>query len=249
MKIYFIGAGPGDPELLTIKAGKIIEKADIIIYAGSLINKDILKFAKKRVLFYDSSSMNLEGIFNIIKKEKYTNKIIARIHSGDTSIYSAIQEQIEWCEKEKIKYEIIPGISSFSAASASLKQEFTLPDVSQTVILTRIAGKTEVPAKEDLTKLAKSKSTMVIFLSIDKIDKVVEKLKKEYKSNTPVVVIEKVSWQNERRIFGTLRDIVEKVKKTKIKRHALIIVGDILNKNFQKSKLYDKNFKHSFRKK
>lgn len=249
MKVYFIGAGPGDLELLTIKAKKVIKKADIIIFAGSLINKDILKFAKKGAKIYDSSSMHLEEILNIISKAKSTDKIVARIHSGDISIYSALQEQIDWCQQQKIECYVIPGISSYQAAAATLKQELTLPGVSQTVILTRIAGKTKVPAKEDLQKLAKSKSTLVIFLSVDKIDQVVEKLKKSYKLNTPIAIIEKASLPEERKVTGVLRNIVRKVKAAGIKRQAIIIVGEVLKKNYQKSKLYDKNFEHTFRKK
>ena len=249
MRVYFIGAGPGDPELLTIKAGKIIKKADIIIYAGSLINKDIIKSAKKNAQAYDSSGMSLGEILQVIKKAKSAGKIVARIHSGDPSIYGAIQEQMDWCEKEGIDYSVIPGVSSFQAAAASLKQELTLPGVSQTVILTRISGRTKVPAKEDLQKLAKTRATMVIFLSIQEIERVIGKLKEGYGLNTPVAVIEKVSFPGERKIIGTLRDIAKKVKEAGITRQALIIIGDVLRKNYQKSKLYDKDFDHMFRKK
>ncbi len=249
MKVYFIGAGPGDPELLTIKAGKIIKKADIIIYAGSLINKDIIKSAKKNAQAYDSSGMSLGEILQVIKKAKSASKIVARIHSGDPSIYGAIQEQMDWCEKEGIDYSVIPGVSSFQAAAASLKQELTLPGVSQTVILTRISGRTKVPAKEDLQRVAKIRATMAIFLSIDKIEGVIKKLSKSYGTHTPVAVIEKVSFPEERKITGTLRDIVKKVKKAGITHQAIIIVGDVLKKNYQKSKLYDKYFEHMFRNK
>lgn len=248
-KVYFIGAGPGDIELLTIKASKIINIADIVIYAGSLVNKNILKLAKKSACIYDSSGMTLEEVLDIIRKEKAADKIIARIHSGDPSLYGSIQEQMDWCEKQKMDYEVIPGISSYQAAAASLKQEFTLPGVSQTVILTRISGRTQVPAKEGLNVLAKSKSTMAIFLSISMIDQVVEKLTKSYPVNTAVVVIERVSYPDERIIKGTLKNIAKKVKEAKIKRQALIIVGDVLRKKYQKSKLYDKDFEHGFRRK
>lgn len=249
MRVYFIGAGPGDPELLTIKAAGIIKKADTIIYAGSLINKDILKSVRKDARLYDSSTMNLEEVLRVIKKVKSSGKIVARIHSGDPSIYGAIQEQMDWCEKQGIDYSVIPGVSSFQAASASLKQELTLPGISQTVILTRISGRTAVPVKEDLKKLAKTKATLVIFLSIDKIKSVVKKLEKNYGLDTPAAVIEKVSFPEERKIIGTLRDIAKKVKEAGITRQAIIIVGDVLKKNYQKSKLYDKYFKHMFRKK
>ena len=249
LKVYFIGAGPGDLELLTLKALKIIRKADVIIYAGSLVNKDILRFAKKAAVGYDSSKMTLEEVLGIIEKEKSNKKIIARLHTGDPSLYGAIQEQMDWCERQGIDYSVIPGVSSFQAAAASLKQELTLPGVSQTVILTRIPGRTEVPSKEDLRKLAKARATMAIFLSIDKIESVIKKLTESYGLDTPVAVIEKVSFPEERKIIGTLRDISKKVREAGIMRHAIIIVGDVLNKNYQKSKLYDKDFEHMFRKK
>lgn len=247
VKVYFIGAGPGDPELLTLKALKIIRGADIIIYAGSLVNKDILGFAKKAARRYDSAKMALDEVLGIIEKVKSHKKIIVRLHSGDPSVYGAIQEQMDWCEKKVIAYEVIPGVSSFQAAAASLKQELTLPGVSQTVILTRLSGRTEVPAKEDLEKLSRARATLVVFLSIQEIEKVAAKLKRGYAENTPAAVIEKVTYPDERVIRGTLKDIAEKVKKIGIKRQALIIVGDVLKKKFKPSRLYDKNFAHGFR--
>lgn len=249
MKVYFIGAGPGDPELLTIKATKIIKSSDLIIYAGSLVNKDILKFARKEALLYNSAAMTLDEVLTIFAKEKSTDKIIARVHSGDPSIYGAIQEQIDWCQKREIDYEVIPGISSFQAAASTLKQELTLPGVSQTIILTRITGRTKVPHREDIEKLARSKSTMVIFLSVHKIGQVVKKLKKSYRLDTPVAVIEKVSFPDERRLLGTLSDIARKVEEAGMRRQAIIIVGDVLKRKYKKSKLYDKDFVHGFRKK
>lgn len=248
MKVYFIGAGPGDPELLTIKSGKLIKKADIIIYAGSLINKDIIKSAKKSARVYDASSMDLDEITQVIGKTRYTGKSVVRIHSGDPSIYGAIQENMDWCEKEGIEYSVIPGVSSFQAAAASLKQEFTLPGVSQTIILTRLSGRTKVPAKEALEKLAKIRATMAIFLSIQDIKRVAKKLMKSYGPDAPVAVVEKASFPDERKIIGTLGDIAKKVKDSGIKRQALIIVGDVLKKKYRKSKLYDKYFEHMFRK-
>jgi len=248
-KIYFIGAGPGDPELLTLKAKKILEKSDIVIYAGSLINKEILKSAKKEAFLYDSSTMDLDEIFKIYEEAKRAGKTVARIHSGDLSIYSALQEQLDWCEKEGIDAEVIPGVSSFQAAAATLKQELTLPGVSQTLILTRISGRTEVPEEENLGDLARAKATMAIFLSVQEIEKVVDQLKNGYGEETPVVVVEKASWPEERKIIGTLGTIAKKVKESGIKRQALIVVGDVLRKAYQKSKLYDADFEHGFRKK
>ncbi|MCD6232433.1 precorrin-4 C(11)-methyltransferase [Candidatus Aerophobetes bacterium] len=248
MKVFFIGAGPGDPELLTIKGQKIIKRAEIVIYAGSLINKEILNFAKDRAKIYDSSKMSLNEITKIFNKAKEKDATIARIHSGDPSLYSAIQEQIDWCEKEKIPYEVIPGVSSFSAAAAKIKQELTLPGVSQSVILTRISGRTKVPPREDIALLARAKTTMVIFLSIQEIDKVVTKLLTEYSSETPVAIIYKVSWPEEKIIQGNLSNIAQKVKEAKVTHQAIILVGEVLKKKYQKSRLYNASFTHSFRK-
>jgi len=257
MKIYFIGAGPGDPELLTLKAKRILEASDMIIYAGSLINPEILKFAKKSAVLYDSSTMDLEEILKIFGEAKRDGKTVARIQSGDLSIYSALQEQLDGCEKLGIDCEVVPGVSSFQAAAASLRNELTLPGLSQTLILTRISGRTKVPAAEKLENLAKTKATMVIFLSVHEIDRVVEQLVKGYRDDTPVAVVEKASWPGERKIIGTLRDISEKVKKAGIKRQALIIVGTVLGGNVLgegalrkvhgKSKLYSADFEHGFR--
>ena len=247
MKVYFLGTGPGDPELLTLKAKRILEESDIIVYAGSLVNREILKFTRRDAALHDSSTMGLEEILEIYREAKEAGKIVARIHSGDLSIYSALQEQLDWCEKEGIDSEIVPGISSFQAAAASLKQEFTLPGVSQTLILTRISGRTEVPAREDLENLARMRATMVIFLSVHEIERVVEKLAKGYGGDTPVAIVAKASWSEERKIFGTLGDIAGKVEEAGIKRQALIVVGDVLRRVYRKSKLYDANFEHGFR--
>lgn len=250
MKIYFIGAGPGDPELLTLKAKKIIESSDIIIYAGSLVNKDILKFALHSVEIYDSSRMSLGDILGVMRKAKVSKKNVARIHTGDPSIYGAIQEQISWCEAHDVPYEVIPGVSSLCGGAATLRQELTLPGITQTVIITRLSGKTKVPKKEDLRILSRVKATLVIFLSVDKIDEVARQLLYGYESATPVAVVSRASWPDEKIIRGTLEDICGKVKREKINRQALIYVGWALNrKGFKKSRLYAKNFEHSYRKK
>jgi len=249
MKVYFIGAGPGDPELLTLKAKRILEESDIVIYAGSLINQDILKFTRNDAVLHDSSTMELEQILKIYREAKKAGRTVARIHSGDLSFYSALQEQLDGCEKEGIDCEVIPGISSFQAAAATLRRELTLPGVSQTLILTRISGRTEVPTRENIEELTKTKATMVIFLSIHEIERVVDQLAKGYGEDTPVAVVEKASWPGERKIIGTLGNIAKKVKEAGIQRQALIVVGEVLGETYQKSKLYDANFEHGFRKK
>ena len=247
---YFIGAGPGDPELLTLKAKKIIQASSIIIYAGSLINKDILKIAPRKALRYDSSKMALEEVLAIMQKEKLSKKIIARVHSGDPSLYGAIQEQISWCRKENVPYQVIPGVSSFCAAAAALEQELTLPGIAQTVIISRLCGRTKVPKKEDLGKLALIKATLVIFLSVDKIRQVVRQLRCGYSNDTPAAVVYRASWPDELIVRGTLKDITAKVKQAGIKKQALIFVGEVFGKKeFEMSKLYDKNFSHLYRRK
>lgn len=244
-----VGAGPGDKELITIKGKKAIEEADIIIYAGSLVNRELLNYNKKNAKIYDSSKMSLDEIVNVMVKGVKEGKKVVRLHTGDPSIYGAIKEQIDELRKHNIDVEIIPGVTSLFAAAASLKIELTLPDVSQTVIITRPEGRTKVPEREKLEELAKHKSTMAIYLGVSLIDKVVESLKKHYDENTPVAVVYKASWPDEKIITGTLKDIANKVKESGINRTALIIVGDVLNpKHYSYSKLYDKDFKHMFRK-
>ena len=247
MKVYFIGAGPGDPELITVKGKKIIEMAGYCIYAGSLVNPDILKYCSKDTRIFDSASMTLDEIVNLIEEAKEDNKDVARIHTGDPSIYGAIQEQMSELDKRGIDYEVIPGVSSFLAAASTLKQELTLPGVSQTVIITRIEGRTPVPETERLEVLAKSKATLCIFLSIKEINKVVNILKPVYGTNCPVAIVYKASWKDEKVIISNLNNVVAEIIRSDIKKTAIIIVGDVLSKNFEYSKLYDKHFNHSYR--
>ena len=248
-KVYFIGAGPGDPELLTVKAKGIIEKADVLIYAGSLVNPQVFTCKKKGVVIHNSASMGLKEIMAIISKEVKKGKTIARIHSGDPSIYGAIQEQITFLEKKGISYEIIPGVSSVFASAATLKKELTVPEISQTLILTRISGRTRVPSRESIARLAQSQATMAIFLSITQIEKVIEQLLTSYPPETPVAVVYRASWPDEQIIKGTLATIAGKVKSTAIKKQALILVGRALDDSARglRSKLYHEGFTHGFR--
>ena len=246
-KVYFIGAGPGDPELITLKGAKIISKADIIIYAGSLINIEVLNNAKSSAEKFDSAKLNYDEIMVIILNAVKNEKIVARVHTGDTGLFSTIREQIVGLIENDICYEVIPGVSSFSAAAASLNVQYTLPDVSQSLIITRRKGRTDVPEKEDLSLLAKHNSSMVIFLSVQMIDDVVADLIKEYDENTPVAIIYKASWADEKIVKGTLADIATKTKEAGITKTALIMVGNFLNDKFAMSKLYDKNYSHEYR--
>ncbi len=247
MKVYFIGAGPGDPELITVKGKKIIESSGYCIYAGSLVNKDILKYCCENTKIYDSASMNLDEIISIMEEAKELNVDVARVHTGDPSIYGAIQEQMSELDKRGIDYEVIPGVSSFLAAASALKQELTLPGVSQTIIITRIEGRTPVPETERLDKLAKTKATLCIFLSIKELNKVVNLLKPVYGTDCPVAIVYKASWKDEKVIISNLNDVVDATVQNGIKKTAIIIVGNVLSREFEYSKLYDKHFKHSHR--
>jgi precorrin-4/cobalt-precorrin-4 C11-methyltransferase len=247
-KIVFIGAGPGDPELLTIKALKIIENADIIIYAGSLVNKEILTFSREDAEVYNSASMTLEEIIDIMERGTEQGKIIARVHTGDPSIYGAIGEQMDRLRRKKIAFEIIPGVSSVFASAAALNVELTLPKISQTVIITRPEGRTSKPPSESISELAKHRTTMCIFLGVHLIEKVVDELLTHYPTKTPVAVVSRASWSDEEVIRGTLDDIRDKVKESGIEKTAIIIVGEVLAaRNIKPSKLYDKKFSHEYR--
>lgn len=252
-KVYFIGAGPGDPELLTLKAKRILEQADVLIYADSLVNQAICKCAKRDAEILGSSSYALEEIISVIVDAVKDGKTVARIHTGDPSIYGALHEQLAALDKLGIEYEIIPGVSSIFAAAASLKAELTVPEVSQTVVITRLQGRTPVPPEQKLASLAAHKATMVILLSVSMIDRVTEELiQGGFHPSTPAAVVYRASWEDERKIMGTLADIGAKVREAGIDRQALIIVGHALKPSATvasgcRSKLYDKAFSHSRR--
>jgi precorrin-4/cobalt-precorrin-4 C11-methyltransferase len=245
--VYFIGAGPGDPELITIKGQRLIKEADVIIYAGSLVNREVLNGAKENVEIYNSAGMTLEEVLEVMRKAEAEDKTVARVHTGDPSIYGAIREQMDALDEMGIRYEVVPGVSSFVAAAAALKKEFTLPGVSQTVILTRLEGRTEVPEGEQLRSLARHGASMAIFLSVGMIDRVVEELLEGYPPDTPAAVVQKASWPDQKIVIGTLKDIAQKVKNENITKTAQIVVGDFLGNDYELSKLYDKTFSHEFR--
>lgn len=247
MKVYFIGAGPGDPELITVKGLRILKDADIIIYTGSLVSPDLLGECRKDAVIHDSATMNLEEVSTIYFEMKEKEGIILRLHTGDPSVYGAIQEQMDLLRKWDIPFEVVPGVSSFQAASAALQQQLTLPGVSQTVILSRISGRTKTPESEELSLLARSKSTMVLFLSVDQAEKVQEKLLPEYGVDTPVAVVYRASWPDEKIFRGTLGNLTSMVSGSGITRQALIFIGNVLDSEYEKSKLYDAAFTHGFR--
>jgi len=249
-KVVFIGAGPGDPELITLKGKRWLEQADVVIYAGSLLNPEYLKYCKKGVELYDSAKMSLPEVQKVMAEAVKADKLVARVHDGDPSFYGAIQEQMSFLDKEGIEYFRIPGVSCLQGGAAALNRELTLPNISQTVIITRPEGRTPVPEAESIQKLAAHQATMVIFLGTPHIARVVEDLQKGgYPKDTPVQIVYKATWPEQKIVKGTLADIVEKVKVAGITETALIFVGRVLDpKEYDLSKLYDPKFTTGFRK-
>lgn len=246
--ISFVGAGPGDVDLITIKGRRLLEKADMVIYAGSLVSERHLEFCKEGCQFYNSAKMTLEEVIEKMEDAYRKGLQVVRLHTGDPTIYGAIREQMDLLERKGIDFQVISGVSSFTAACSAINREFTLPEVSQTVILTRIEGRTGVPEEEDLEKLAAHRASMALFLSIKEIDRVVEKLKRGYgREDVPVAVVYKATWEDEKIIMGTLKDIRHKVEKEGITKMAQILVGDFIDGDYERSKLYDPQFSYEYR--
>ena len=248
-KVFFIGCGPGDPDLITVKAKKLLQKADVVVYSGSLIPEQIMKMCKKAKTF-DAAKLVREEIFDILRKNAKKGKNVVRLHDGDPTIYGAIREQMDNLHKEKINSEIIPGVTSFLASAAALGSQLTLPGVTQTMIITRAEKRTKVPKREKISELAKHKATMIFYLSVQLIDNIVkEAVAGGYPKTTPVGVVYRASWPDQMIITGTLQTISKKIKAQKITRTAIIIIGDVIKpKSYEYSKLYDKSFSHGFRK-
>ena len=247
--VHIVGAGSGDVELITLKGKRLLEEADVVIYAGSLVNPELLKFCKVESQKYNSASMTLAEVIHIIEQAEAKGLTTVRLHTGDPSIYGAIQEQMDELALRGIEFDVTPGVSSFLAAAAALKQEYTLPGITQTVIITRHGGRTPVPERESLKNLAKHQTTICIFLSIKMIAEVVDDLiAGGFKSDTPIAVVEHASWADEKIVRGTLETIIEQVKTEGIERTAMIIVGHCLGSDkYQESKLYSPEFSHMFR--
>lgn len=248
--VYFVGAGPGDPELITVKGRKLLDNADLVIYAGSLVNHELLNGIRAEVL--DSSGMDLGQIVTAIEAAVAKGLSVVRLHTGDTSFYSAISEQIERLRALNIVFEVVPGVSSAMAGAALLNQELTIPEISQTVIFTRLEGRTPVPPSEKLCELSKHRSTMVIFLSAGMIEKVRDELLQGYDENTPFVVIERATWPGQKVVRGNLKDMADIVNAAGIKKTALIYVGESLRASEgalgKESRLYNRDFNHEYRK-
>jgi len=249
MTVYFIGAGPGDPELMTLKAQRIMRQCPVVLYAGSLVPREILADVEDTAeIIADSASMNLDEIMSIIKTAHEAGNDVARLHSGDPMLYGAIGEQIRHLEHLQIDYEIIPGVTAVSASAAWLGKELTLSGISQTIILTRFSIKTPFPERERLAVLAKSQATLAIHLGVTHIHKIVDELVPHYGEDCPIAVCYRTSWPEQDKVIGTLKDITAKVRAKKFTRTCLILVGQVLATNtFDDSFLYDDEQVHVYR--
>ena len=246
MKVHFIGAGPGAADLITVRGLKLIQSCPVCLYAGSLVPEEIVKAAPKGARVVDTAPLHLDQIIDEIKLAREKNKNVARVHSGDPSLYGAIAEQMRKLDALGIEYDVTPGVPAFAAAAAALKTEFTLPEIAQTVILTRTTMQASaMPPGEELALLGASKATLAIHLSIRNLAHIERELTPHYGADCPVVVAYRVTWPDEQFIHGTLSTIAKKVKEAKITRTALILVGPVLgHTEFRDSALYDKEHEH-----
>jgi len=247
MKVYFVGAGPGDPELLTVKAVKLLQNCRVCIYAGSLVSPGVIELLPKWAEKHDSAKLSLAEMADLFADARERDIDVVRLHSGDPSIYGAIREQMNELDALGIAYEVVPGVSSFQAAAAALNAELTAPEVAQTIILTRAAGRTPVPEEQALDRLARTRSTLCIFLSAGKIQAIADLLADHYGKECPAALVHRVTWPDQKIIVGTLGDIAAKTLAEGIKKTALIIVGPALGRKIPASKLYDATFSHEFR--
>lgn len=247
--VNFVGAGCGAADLITVRGMKLLKQADVIIYAGSLVNPELLEYARPDCEIHNSAVMNLDEVIDVMTRAESENKKTVRLHTGDPSIYGAIREQMDRLTKLGIDYDICPGVSSFCGAAAALKAEYTLPDVSQTIIITRMAGKTPVPESESIERLAAHNSTMVIFLSAGMTEELSQRLVRGgYSAETPAAIVYKASWRDEKVLRCTVGTLAETAERNGIYKTALIVVGNFLGDDYSLSKLYDKTFETEFRK-
>jgi precorrin-4/cobalt-precorrin-4 C11-methyltransferase len=249
--VYFVGSGPGDPELITLKAKRLVEEADVIVYSGSLMNPEILKYAKSTAVLHDAAAIDREKISEILHSAAVDGKLAIRFHDGDPALYSTIREQIDKLESEGIPCEVVPGVTAILGAAADMKLELTLPGITQTLIVSRAELRTPVPERESIAELAKHGATMAFYLSVHLIRDIVTELKKGgvYTDKTPAAVVYRATWQDEKIIRGTLGDIAAKTREAQITKTALVIVGDaIAPAKYEYSKVYDASFTHGYRK-
>ena len=248
--VHFVGAGPGGPDLITLRGAELLKQADCVVYAGSLVNPALLDYKKEGCQVYDSASMTMEEVIAVMKQAEGAGQDTVRLHTGDPCLYGAIREQMDALDANGIPYDDTPGVSSFCGAAAALNAEYTLPTVSQTVIITRMEGRTPVPEREKLASLAAHGATMVIFLSIGLVDKVQDALLQggAYTPDTPAAVVYKATWPEQKTVRCTVGSLAQSVHDAGITKTALIVAGDFLGTRYERSKLYDPGFTTEFRK-
>ena len=245
--VHFVGAGSGAADLITVRGKTILEEADVIIYAGSLVNPELLSYCKEGAEIHNSAKLHLDEVLEIMKNAHKEGKRICRLHTGDPSVYGAIREQMDALREMKIPYDLTPGVSSVFGAAASLQAEYTLPGVSQTLIITRQAGRTPVPEEERIGSLAKHRATMAIFLSASLTEKVEKELLEGYAPDTPVALVYKATWPDEHIVYTRVDQLAKTAREEGIRKTALILVGDFLKDEYEKSLLYDPSFTTEFR--
>lgn len=253
-KVYIVGAGPGDPDLITVKGLNILQHADVVLYTDSLVNEELIARAKADANVLKSAGMDLEEMVDVMKEAVAQGKSVARVHTGDPAVYGAILEQMVLLKKEAVAFEIVPGVSSVFAAAAALGAELTVPELSQTVILTRAEGRTPVPERERLADLAKHHCTIALYLSATLTKKVMKEfIEAGWAPETPVAVVQRASWPDQKIVRTTVEGLDEAMKENGIRSHAMILAGwaldpSIVDRDEHRSKLYDKEFTHKFRK-
>jgi len=247
--IHFVGAGSGAPDLITVRGAKLLKDADVIIYAGSLVNPQLLDYKKEGCRVYNSARMTLEEVLDVMLDAEKKNLVTVRLHTGDPCLYGAIREQMDVLDEKKISYDYTPGVSAFCGAASALNLEYTLPDVSQSVIITRMEGRTPVPEKESIQSFASHHATMVIFLSTGMLEELSRRLiEGGYTADTPAAIVYKATWPDEKAYLCTVGTLAETAKKNNITKTALMIVGDIVtHSHYDRSKLYDPGFSTEFR--
>lgn len=248
--IHFVGAGSGAPDLITLRGKKYLEEADVIIYAGSLVNPQLLDYAKEDCRIYNSAKMTLEEVLEVMLEAEKEGLTTVRLHTGDPCLYGAIREQMDVLEEKNISFDSCPGVSSFCGAASALNLEYTLPDVSQSVVITRMAGRTPVPEKESIESFAAHHATMVIFLSTGMLEELSERLiAGGYTADTPAAIVYKATWEDEKTCVCTVGTLAETARKNQITKTALMIIGDVVeHSHYQRSELYNPEFTTEFRK-
>ena len=246
--VHFVGAGPGAPDLITIRGADLLKTADVVIYAGSLVNPVLLGLCQSECAIYNSAELSLPQILDIMRRAEKEGKTTVRLHTGDPCLYGAIREQMDALQSEGIAYDVTPGVSSFCGAASAIGAEYTLPGVSQTVIITRMAGRTPVPERENITSLAAHGCTMVVFLSAGMLPELQEALLQgAYTEKTPAALVYKATWPEEKIVFTPLGKLAEEGEKHQIRKTALVLVGDFLGSVYERSRLYDPSFTTGYR--